>query len=141
MPRNAVRFELKLEGMDQFERYLTKVIPNGISAAATEALRETAVEARDIAKSLVVVDTGSLQRSIRLERLARQRGKIYYTGIRAGGYIINPKTGRYVDYARWIEYGSSRMYARPFMRPALRRAMRKLSSRYWRALEGRIATR
>ena len=141
MPRNAVRIELKLEGFDHFERYLEKTIPNGISAAATEALKETALEAKAIAKTLVAVDTGSLQKSIRLERLARQRGKIYYTGIRAGGYIINPKTGRFVDYARFQEYGTSKSRPRPYMRPALRRAMRKLPGRYWRALEGRIATR
>jgi len=141
MSSNAVRMNIKWEGLDKFERYLMKTIPSGISAAATEALLETAEEARDIAKTLVPIDTGSLQKSIRVERLARQAGKIYYTGIRAGGYIINPKTGRYVNYASFIEYGTSRSRPQPFMRPALRRAMRKLSGRYWRALEGRVATR
>ena len=138
MSSNAVRIELKLEGIEQFERYVLKIIPNGISNAADEALTETAEEARDIAKSLVAVDTGSLQKSIRIEKIARPAGNIKYVGIRAGGYIINPKTGRYVDYATYIEYGNSRTYPRPFMRPALNRAMRNLSGRYWRALARRV---
>lgn len=150
MSSNAVRIELKLEGIEQFERYVLKIIPNGISNAADEALTETAEEARDIAKTLVPIGTpestgirgyvgGSLQKSIRIERHAQPKGNIRYVGIRAGGYIINPNTGRIVDYAVWVEKGNSRgIYPRPYMQPALRRAMRKLPGRYWRALARRV---
>jgi len=79
---------------------------------AEEVVIERAQYARDIAQILVRVDTGSCRDSIRVER----GGKGLYwrqIRIRAGGYIVNPKTGRLVDYAAYLEM----MY--PFMRPAV----------------------
>lgn len=60
-----------------------------------------------LAQSYVRVDTGSLQKSIRIEHIDR-----HHIAVRAGGYIINPKTGRIVDYAGWVEAKF------PYMRPA-----------------------
>lgn len=78
---------------------------------AFEVLLKQAELMRDLAKIYVRVDTGSLRDSIRVERGG--------TGlhwrevrVRAGGYVANPKTGRLVDYARFVE----EKY--PFMRPA-----------------------
>jgi len=62
---------------------------------------------------------GSLKKSIRKEAVARPAGTKWEIGIRAGGYIVNPNTGRIVHYAKWIEMGTSRMPPRPFMRSAL----------------------
>jgi len=79
---------------------------------------ETAAEMiRDEAKVLCPVNTGSLQRSIRIWR-REAMDTLASVGVSAGGYIVNPKTGRTVDYAHHVEYGTSRMIARPFMRPA-----------------------
>lgn len=53
------------------------------------------------------IDTKSLWKSIRVENIRR-----HHIAIRSGGYIVNPKTKRLVDYAGYHE-------ARfPFMRPA-----------------------
>jgi len=60
-----------------------------------------------IAKTLVPVDTGSLQRTIRIER----KGK-HYVGVRAGGYVVNPRTKRIVNYQTHVEART------PYMRPA-----------------------
>ena len=62
-----------------------------------------------MAKILVLVDTGTLRKSIRKERGAGNVIKV-----RAGGYFVNPKTGKIVDYAHWVEFMS------PFLRPAYR---------------------
>ena len=91
-----------------------------------DALKDNAVKIRDFAKQIVPVDTSSLKRSIRVQRFAKKKGKFLTTGVSAGGYIINPKTGRRVDYASYVEFGTSKMKAQPYMRPALAKYGRKL---------------
>lgn len=72
-----------------------------------DALLRNARLMRDRAKQLVHVDTGSCRKSIRVERRGRT-----HIAVRAGGYIVNPKTRRKVDYAGILE----QRY--PYMRPA-----------------------
>lgn len=66
----------------------------------------------ELAKGIVRVDTGSTQRSIRRMTYAHPSGMFHKMGVRAGGFIVNPKTGRPVDYAVHLEHRY------PFMRPA-----------------------
>ncbi len=129
---------MEWKGLDNYRKYLTSVLPKAFEESVAEALNDTATDAVARAKELVAIDTGALKKSIRRERLARPVGKIIYTGIRAGGYVKNPKTGRLVDYAGFIEYGTSRMRPRPFMRPALRWASKKTEGYFWRALSRRV---
>jgi HK97 gp10 family phage protein len=92
-------------------------------------LKEIAEIVRDMAKIFCPVGTPqstgipgyigrSLQKSIRIQSHTKSGG-LHSIGVSAGGYVTNPNTGRKVDYARWVERGTSRMMARPFMRPAL----------------------
>lgn len=81
-------------------------------------LLEVAGMVKSLAKTYVRVDTGSLQKSIRVER----KGK-HSIGIRAGGYIINPKTGRLVDYAGYVEWKY------PYMEPAYKQVLPLLDQR------------
>lgn len=76
------------------------------------ALDTCAEMIRDHARAMVPVDTGSLQRSI------RKVGLLHGVGVSAGGHIRNPRTGKIVDYARHLEYGTSKTAAKPFLRPA-----------------------
>jgi len=96
-----------------------KAIANSFDPVTEKALKETTTKIRDEAKRLCPVDTGSLKKSIRRTAYARVAGRIQQMGVRAGGYIINPKTGRRVDYARHVEYGTSRTRPQPFFRPAI----------------------
>jgi HK97 gp10 family phage protein len=59
-------------------------------------------DAEDFAKSIVVVRTGYL------------RSTIYHV---ASGLIL--ELGARADYAPYVEFGTRRMAARPYMRPAL----------------------
>lgn len=49
------------------------------------------------------VDTGSYRDSVRVERTAPTRENHRMVRVRAGGYVTNPKTGRKVDYAGYLE--------------------------------------
>lgn len=82
------------------------VLPEKMKKSALEAVNEGADFMVNIAKIHCLVDTGSLQKSIRKERTQD------IVRVRAGGYVTNPKTGRIVDYAVYVEQKN------PFMRPA-----------------------
>jgi len=86
-------------------------IPNKLLDGAFEAINEVADLMVGLAQVHVLVDTGSLRDSIRKERGGHG---LHWrmVRVRAGGYIVNPKTGKIVDYAVHVE----RM--RPYMKPA-----------------------
>ena len=64
-----------------------------------------------MAKAYCPVDTGTLQKTIRKERGG---SGLHWRvmRVRAGGYFVNPKTGRICDYATYVEART------PFMAPA-----------------------
>ncbi len=78
---------------------------------AEEVLMDAAHTMVGLAQVYVDVDTGSLRDSIRVERGGRG---LHWreVRVRAGGYITNPKTGKLVDYAIYVEAHH------PFMLPA-----------------------
>ena len=86
-------------------------LPNKMEKAGMEALDEGASFMVTMAKTYVRVDTGTLQKSIRKERGGSGKGW-RVVRVRAGGYFVNPKTGRLCDYAHWVEMNY------PYMRPA-----------------------
>ncbi|MEM2351789.1 MAG: HK97 gp10 family phage protein [Thermoproteota archaeon] len=86
-----------------------------LDGLSQEALKEVAEQIVEDAKALCPVDTGSLRRSIRFER-DPSSGVIVAAG---GGGVINPKTKCEVDYAAYVEFGTSRAPAQPFLQPAL----------------------
>ena len=87
-------------------------LPEKILDYAFEVLLSQAELIKGLAQIYVPVDTGSLRDSIRVER-GGQGLHWRRVRIRAGGYIINPKTGKLVNYARFVE----ERY--PFLRPAV----------------------
>jgi HK97 gp10 family phage protein len=92
-------------------------LPEKMLDYAQEVLLNQAHVMVGLAQIYVPVDTGSLRDSIRVERGGE--GKAWReVRVRAGGYITNPKTGKRVNYSNFVEFGTSRMSAQPFMRPA-----------------------
>ena len=83
-------------------------LPDKMTEAGMQALNEGADFMKIMAKTLVRVDTGTLQKSIRKERSPTRNAMT----VRAGGYFVNPKTGRLCNYAHWVEMHY------PYMRPA-----------------------
>ena len=106
--------EIEIIGLKELEDKLSNLDVK-LSKALDEALNEIAEKIRDDAKSFVPVDTGALRKSIRIEK----KGKLQVSIVAGGGGVINPRTGREVDYAGYVEFGTSRMNPQPYMQPAL----------------------
>lgn len=73
-------------------------IENELDSELEELFFEHAEMVKALAQTYVRIDTGSLQKSIRVEHLAK-----HHIAVRAGGYVVNPKTKRLVDYAGYVE--------------------------------------
>lgn len=86
-------------------------LPEKILEYAFEVLMEQARLMKGYAQVYVPVDTGSLRDSIRLER-GDEGERWRRIRVRAGGYKTNPKTGKLVDYAGYVER------KQPYMWPA-----------------------
>ena len=106
--------EIEIVGLTELEDKLSNLDVK-LSNALAEALEEIAEKIRDDAKGFVPVDTGALRKSIRIEK----KGKLKVSIIAGGGGIINPRSGREVDYAGYVEFGTRRASPQPYMQPAL----------------------
>lgn len=102
------------EEFDRMKAVLLRII-DGMDDNMRGELDEVAERVLHDAKVNCPVDTGSLQSSGRKESVARPAGNVWEIGVRFGGYIVNPKTHRIVDYAVKVERGTSKMMARPFL--------------------------
>ena len=109
--------DIVLNGVNRVVKQQIARLPEKLKEAGLEIIEEIADETVFNAKVLVRVDTGSLQKSIRKEKAGDN------VRVRAGGFVVNPRSGRPVDYAAIIE----QRY--PFMRPALHRALINASER------------
>lgn len=104
--------------MDRLGNVLKKM-PDKVREQAQDRLVALAHKVKNVAYMMVPVKTGSLQKSIRVEVYSLPAGYIAKLGVRAGGYVVNPESRKIVDYAGYVEYGTSKMKAQPFMRPAI----------------------
>ena len=127
---------IKVEGLDQFNLLLNVLGPE-VKANLQPKLKEIVENIKQEAKNRCPVGTpqstgkkgyvgGSLRKSIRLKTKARPAGNIMSIGVSAGGYVTNPNTGKKVNYAGHVEYGTSRQTPQPFLRPAYLNNQQKL---------------
>jgi HK97 gp10 family phage protein len=92
-------------------------LPEKMMDFAMEVLLDQAHLMVGLAQMYVPVDTGSLRDSIRVERGGEGQGW-RQVRVRAGGYVTNPKTGRLVNYSNFVEFGTRKMSAQPYLQPA-----------------------
>ena len=107
-------FKVSWTGLDALRRLRTAV-PDAIRTALAPALRAGAQAVAADARSFVPVVTGTLRRGIS----SSGSGLTYVAGV----------GGPAADYAHFVEYGTSRQGARPFMRPAARREADRMPGR------------
>lgn len=89
----------------------------GVDPVTTRELEAVADKIRDHAKAIAAIDTGAMMKSVAKEKIV-VKGLVKSIRVRAGGRVVNPKTGRLVDYASYVEFGTSRNRPQPFLRPA-----------------------
>ena len=99
----------------QLINHLAEQLPKRVKS---EMLAEYVTEVYVVSQMLVPVDTGRLQRS---GRMNKAEGTVNYDA----------------GYAAFVEFGTSRMDAQPYVRPAMRQA-RQIIGRLWRPLVKRI---
>jgi HK97 gp10 family phage protein len=78
-------------------------------------LRDLADDVADVMRDLAPVDTGDMRSTIRVLDVTANNARI------GAGGIPGAVTGNLVDYVVYVERGTSKMSAQPFMRPALYR--------------------
>ena len=98
---------LKVIGLGSLARKLDAV-GKGVRNASTEAVINVLERMKEDAEALVPYRTGKLWKSIDYE--------VYQVPSNIGP-IVGELTAN-TDYAQYVEYGTSRMAARPFIRPA-----------------------
>jgi HK97 gp10 family phage protein len=104
----------EIHGLEEIIRKLNALPDKLENKVVRAAIRQGANIIKEKAKSYVPIDTGDLKKSIKVTGTRYQKGKISFV-IRPSG---NKKKGVSVFYARFIENGTSKMHAQPFMRPA-----------------------
>lgn len=125
--------------MDELREWLTSRISEAFKESALETLNEAADFGVMRAKQLVPVATGALQRSIRREPDAQAEANGFSVGVSAGGGgVVNPRTGREVEYAAHVEYGTSRTVPQPYLRPALFEAAQSIPRLFKDEVERRM---
>ncbi|MBE3590006.1 MAG: HK97 gp10 family phage protein [Firmicutes bacterium] len=105
----AVRFRVKVEGGDLIARRLA-VLGEKAAAVVDEAAMAGAEVIREGASRRAPVRTGALQ-----EHIITQPGEEQSPG--RAEVLIGPDKERF--YGLFVELGTSKMAARPFLRPAL----------------------
>lgn len=93
---------MKIRGLDSLQRKLRrlgKVVEQATDAAAEEIAEEVAWDA----EAMVPVDSGELRDSIEVEKTK-------------DGYRVGPRDD--VEHALFVEWGTSRSPAQPYMQPA-----------------------
>lgn len=109
---------VRIEGMSQLRRALLMVGEEGHKTVVRE-VRRAALEVQAGAKQRAPVDTGRLRNSIAVE-------------ISAEG--TSAQVGSNVEYAGYVEHGTRRNRAQPYLFPAYEEAMPRFFSRLRREL-------
>lgn len=90
---------IEIKTIDNSEKFL-----NALTGAVEEGLAAIGLTAESYAKDLCPVDTGRLRNSITNAVAAKEQAVIIGTN---------------VEYAAYVELGTTRMHARPYLRPAV----------------------
>ena len=91
-----------IRGLDRWTRRVRE-IPQEVKEEVQAHVSTTAYKVEADAKRLAPVDTGNLRRKIK-------------TKISDGGFVAT--VGTNVEYATYVEFGTSKMEAQPFLIPA-----------------------
>ena len=138
-----------VQGLASLNRKMTVTIPAKVREAVAKALEQGATEIVNFAKALVPVDSGALRDSIGWTWGDAPKGSITIGKVarrKDGDMVITIYAGtRSKDlgnmdafYARFVEFGTQNMTARPFFYPAYRTVKRRVKGRVTRNMRKAI---
>jgi HK97 gp10 family phage protein len=105
--------EVKVEGMDAFVKELQAIAKRASGAQLEAALRSGALLIQNSAIAKAPFDTGTLRRSISTETAHTRDGAIARVGV-----PNHSEDGTEMGYSIYQEFGTSKMRAHPYLRPA-----------------------
>ncbi len=113
-------FDMRLLGAKKLEKKLTKLGKRIGKKVIKEAAKKALAPVQKLAKSRAPIDTGRLQKSIKIAVYSAKRGDIFGAQVRTGTrkqLRIPPKAKYY--YPAAIEYGTGSRAPRSFLRSAM----------------------
>jgi HK97 gp10 family phage protein len=123
-----VKLSMKLTGSVELQKKLDQLSMAMAAQALATAVTAGALVIENAAKQRSPVRTGNLRRSIHTEPARAADGK-----------AATARVGTNVEYAPYVEFGTRRMSARPYLRPALdegkAEAQRVMAVAFKRAIE------
>lgn len=126
----------KVLGLESLKRKLL-AIPEEAKAEIRKAMESSADEIVRFAKSLAPVDTGDLQMSISWTWGDAPKGTMTLGSVvgNKNDLVITIYAGGSEAYwARWVEFGTSKMKAQPFFLPAYRSNRKRVRGRISRGI-------
>ena len=103
--------DIELTGVDEILNKLQQMGAN-ISRLENKALRNAAEPVLEDAKANVPVRTGKLKKGLKITNVKKKEGvKYILVGVDRGD-------NSEIFYSKFIEFGTSKMSARPFLQPA-----------------------
>lgn len=117
------RVRVRVIGEDRILARLRDII-DAMKSGSANGSRDAAEFIKDRAQELVPVDTGRLRDSIRVTEVGPRT------------FTVGP--GDEVEYAEYVEFGTSRMAAQPYMRPAAELARREFPQRVARRIRSEM---
>lgn len=121
----ADNVRIRTEGFAELAERLKQLGPRVAKNALRRAVSSGAAVVRNDARSRAPVDTGEMKKDIQIKREKDERGSFmakYAVFVRSGKKSRMSGRARDVQkdsfYWKFLEYGTSKMPAQPFMRPA-----------------------
>ncbi|MDW4550881.1 HK97 gp10 family phage protein [Defluviimonas sp. D31] len=108
---------IEVKGTEEIKALLGQVAPRHAVNIARATIHGVAGDIRDMAKEEAPKDEGVLRRAIKAKRRRMEFGRI------RSDVVIERGKGAKADafYWRFVEYGTSRLPARPYFLPSIRR--------------------
>lgn len=126
-----MKFFVDPKSLEKLQQKLEKEFPREAAKEGRALLKKAATELRGKIKNAAPIDEGDLRRSIYVKVLRDKLGEPHAADVRVRTGGKAQKKNRDGFYWRFIEYGTKKMNARPFVAPTIER-FRPVLDRYFK---------